>query len=48
MENIEIRKASLEDLEIVRNLNNELFKLEKENFDSTLVENWPLSEDGKQ
>ncbi len=48
MENIEIRKALLDDLEIVRSLNNELFKLEKENFDSTLVENWPLSEDGKQ
>lgn len=43
-----IRKAQLEDLNIIQNLNNELFKLEKENYDSTLVQNWPLSEDGKQ
>ena len=42
-----IRKAQLEDLNIIQNLNNELFKLEKENYDSTLVQNWPLSEDGK-
>lgn len=43
-----IRKAQLEDLNIIQNLNNELFKLEKENYDSTLVQDWPLSEDGKQ
>lgn len=43
-----IRKAQLEDLNIIQNLNNELFKLEKENYDSTLVRDWPLSEDGKQ
>ena len=43
-----IREAQLEDLNIIQNLNNELFKLEKENYDSTLVRDWPLSEDGKQ
>ena len=43
-----IRKAQLEDLNIIQNLNNELFKLEKENYDSTLVRDWSLSEDGKQ
>ena len=48
MENIEIRKALLDDLEIVRSLNNELFKLEKENYDSTLTRNWPLTEEGKE
>lgn len=48
MEKIEIRKALLDDLEIVRSLNNELFKLEKEKYDSTLVQDWPLSEVGKQ
>ena len=47
MNEIFIRKAQLEDLNIIQNLNNELFKLEKEKYDSTLVQNWPLSEDGK-
>ena len=48
MESVAIRKASLEDLEIIRKLNNNLFKLEKENYDPTLVENWPLSDSGKE
>ena len=48
MNDIIIREAQLEDLNIIQNLNNELFKLEKENYDSTLVQDWPLSEDGKQ
>lgn len=43
-----VRKAKLEDLNVIQNLNNQLFKLEKENYDSTLVQDWPLSEDGKQ
>lgn len=47
MNNVIIRRASLEDLSTIQELNNSLFKLEKENYDSTLVENWPLSEDGK-
>ena len=48
MEGIIIRNASLADLDSIRELNNELFKLEKENYDSTLVENWPLTDDGKE
>lgn len=45
--NVTVRKATLKELEIIQNLNNDLFKLEKENFDSTLVDDWPLTEDGK-
>ena len=48
MENLIIRKATIEDLNDIANLNNKLFKLEKENYDDTLVENWPLSEDGNE
>lgn len=48
MENIVIRKAILEDVSYIQNLNNELFKLEKENYDTTLVLNWALTEDGKE
>lgn len=48
MEDIIIKEASLDDLATIRELNNELFKLEKENYDSTLVENWPLTDDGKE
>lgn len=47
MENIVIRKAILEDVSYIQNLNNELFKLEKENYDITLVLNWALTEEGK-
>ena len=43
-----IRRATLDDLDIICELNNKLFKLEKENYDSTLVENWPLSDEGKE
>ena len=42
-----IRKATLEDLSIIQKFNNSLFKLEKESYDSTLVENWSISEEGK-
>lgn len=48
MNDIFIRKANLEDLTIIQNLNNELFKLEKENYDSTLVREWPLTDEGKE
>lgn len=48
MENAIIRKATLNDLFEIQNLNNLLFKLKKENFDPTLVENWPLSDEGKE
>lgn len=47
MDEIKIRRAGIEDLEIIRRLNNSLFDLEKENYDSTLVRNWPLTEEGK-
>ena len=47
MDNVIIRKATLDDLFEIQNLNNLLFKLEKENFDPTLVEDWPLSADRK-
>lgn len=47
MKNPIIRRATLDDLSIIQNLNNALFKLEKENYDSTLVMNWPLSSDGE-
>ena len=48
MNDIIVRNTKLEDLNVIQNLNNQLFKLEKENYDSTLVQDWPLSEDGKQ
>ena len=48
MENVIIRKATLNDVYDIQTLNNQLFKLEKENFDPTLVENWPISEEGKK
>ena len=48
MENVIIRKATLNDLYEIQTLNNQLFKLEKENFDSTLVENWSITEEGEK
>lgn len=46
--NVEYRKAKIEDLNVIQNLNNELFKLEKENYDPTLVNDWPITEEGKE
>ena len=48
MEKVIIRRATLNDLHEIQNLNNLLFKLEKENFDPTLIENWPITEEGKE
>ena len=48
MDDLIIRKAHINDLEYIQELNNELFKLEKENYDPTLVSNWPLTEEGKK
>ncbi len=48
MNNVVIRKASLEDLNTIQELNNYLFKLEKDNYDSTLIKDWPLSKKGKE
>ena len=48
LENIIIRKAIIDDVNYIQNLNNELFKLEKENYDTTLVLNWALTQEGKE
>lgn len=48
MNNVIIRRATIEDLKTIQTLNNNLFELEKENYDSTLVKDWPLSEEGKE
>ena len=45
---MDIRRANINDLDSICDLNNQLFKLEKENYDSTLVDNWPLSNEGKE
>ena len=37
-----IRSATLNDVRAIQKLNYELFKLEKENYDSTLIVDWPL------
>lgn len=47
MKDIIIRQATLSDLKSIQKLNYELFKLENENFDPTLIVDWPLSEEGK-
>ena len=48
MNTIEIRLATINDLSRIQELNNDLFKLEKENYDPTLVSDWPLSADGQE
>ena len=48
MDNIVIRKANINDLYDVQKLNNELFKIECENYDNSLIENWPLSREGAE
>jgi GNAT superfamily N-acetyltransferase len=49
MENkVIIRKATLEDLKIIQELNHKLFILEKEEFDDTLITDWPLSTYGEE
>ena len=42
-----IRKATLNDLKSIQELNYALFQFEKENFDPTLIVDWPSSEEGK-
>ena len=46
MEKLFIRRANINDLKLIQWLNHELFLLEKNNYDSTLIENWPLTDDG--
>ena len=48
MNNLILKKAHITDLEYIQNLNNKLFKLEKENYDPTLIDNWPLTDEGKE
>lgn len=48
MENIIIRKANIEDLIKVQELNKNLFELEFNNFDDTLKVGWPLEKEGKE
>lgn len=45
---MEIRKAELKDLEIVKNLNNELFELERKCYDEYLSESWTFEGGGKE
>lgn len=47
-EKITIRKANIEDLQQIQNLNKLLFELEFENYDSTLETAWPVSEEGTE
>lgn len=47
MNNINIRKSNINDLKSIQELNNELFKLEYNNFDSDLIISWPFEEKGK-
>ena len=48
MENIVIKRASIDDLKTIQELNNSLFKLEINNYDPTLVNDWPLTSEGKE
>lgn len=43
-----IRRATIKDLKIIQQLNNELFELELENFDKYLIKDWPLSAEGAE
>ncbi len=47
MSELFIRKATVQDVSIIQDLNNELFNLERDNYDSTLQKDWPLTEEGK-
>ena len=43
---IVIKRANIDDLKIIQELNNRLFELEFNNFDSSLKLNWPYGEEG--
>ena len=45
---MEVRRANIDDLRMIQELNNELFDLELNSSDHTLVRNWPLSIDGEE
>lgn len=48
MKNLFIRNADLNDLLYIQELNNNLFNLELENYDTTLVKDWAISDKGKE
>lgn len=48
MEKVIIRKANLEDLNAIQELNNNLFELEFNNFDDTLKVGWPFEKEGTE
>ena len=48
MENIIIKKANIDDLYEIQKINKELFELESKKFDSTLIADWPLTQEGKK
>lgn len=45
---MDIRRANIDDLKKIQELNNELFDLELNTCDHTLVKDWPLSIDGEE
>jgi ribosomal protein S18 acetylase RimI-like enzyme len=47
LDSLVIRQATLDDVNVIQDLNHKLFQLEKENFDPTLDTNWPLSPEGE-
>ena len=44
--NIEIKRASINDLKDIQNLNNQLFEFEYNNFDPALKVDWPYEMEG--
>lgn len=48
MKNLFVRKANLNDLETIQKLNNQLFDLELKYYDTTLVKDWAISNEGKE
>jgi len=46
--NVDVRKANINDLGDIQNLNNSLFELEYNNYDDTLKLGWPLEEEGEE
>jgi N-acetylglutamate synthase-like GNAT family acetyltransferase len=43
-----VRRASIDDLKVIQRLNNELFELELNGCDDSLVKDWPLTIDGEE
>jgi len=48
MENVYIRKAMIKDLNLIQELNNNLFDFEFKNFDDTLKLGWSFEKEGKE